>query len=99
MDDGDSRFPRGITQHPTRKDRSSSPAFGNVVVFHVGVAILSYYALERGDYTQQDLDNIQFLHEVAVIGIGSHRVKGGDQLGYTLFAVENHHLLLELEKE
>jgi len=95
IEDADSSFPRGVNAHPNNPNRCNSPGFGDVMTFHCGRAVMAYYAIERGDHTQDDLDAIQFLHEVAVIGVGSHRVKGGVQRGYTFFAVENHARLLE----
>jgi hypothetical protein len=94
-DDGDAALPRALHVHPVQADRCSSPGFGDVVLFHIGNAVLSYYDIENGTFTQGSLDSIQFLHEIAVIGISSHRVKGGDARGYTLFAVENHDRLKE----
>lgn len=76
-------------------DRCGNPQFGEVLLFHIGRAILAYYAIERKEYTEADLNAIQFLHEVAIIGAASHKVKGGDKRGFTLFATANHDRLLE----
>jgi hypothetical protein len=98
IEDGDSRFPRAIHRHPTFKERCSVESFADVTVFHIGAAILAYYAFERGEYTQSDINVVEFLHEIAVVGLASHRVKGGDKRGYTLFAVENLDRLLEINE-
>lgn len=95
INDQDSSFPRGVNTHPLFTERCSSPAFGDVLLFHIGRAVLAYYQIEKKEHTEEDLVAIQFLHEVAVIGAGSHRVKGGPKRGFTLFAVENHDRLME----
>ena len=93
--DKDSGFPTSLRQHGTNPERCKSSNFGDCVLFHIGRAILAYYAIESGDYTEKDLTAIQFLHDVAVIGVTSHKVKGGDQRGFMLFATDNHERILE----
>lgn len=95
VDDGDAAFPRGVNRHATHKNRCGSSTFGNVVLFHIADAVLAYYAFEKNNYTQTHFSAVQFLHEISVIGLGSHLVKGSPQKGYTLFAVANQERLLE----
>jgi hypothetical protein len=94
-DDGAAAFPRPMMRHATNEEKCSSPTFGEVVSFHIGRAVLAYYSFEKGDYVQEDIDAVQFLHHLAIIGVGSHKVHGGPDRGYNLVPFENHDLLLE----
>lgn len=96
VDDGDASFPRGVYRHGTNWNRCSSSAFGDVLTFHIGDAVLAYYQCELGEQTQDDIDAIQFIHDIAVVGISSCRVMGSDRNGFKLFVVTDHEKLLEV---
>jgi len=87
--DGDSILPRGFHPHAVHKERSSESAYGSVLTFHITRAVLGYYAIEMGTWTQADLDAIKFVHDLASVGVAGYTVVGGDRLGYKLVPTPN----------
>lgn len=82
--DGDAHFPRSMRRHATHKHRSGMDGFGNVLLHHIGDAVLAYYNIENGVGTQADLDAIDQLHRVAMEGASTFDVAGAANLGFYL---------------
>jgi hypothetical protein len=82
--DGDSHFPRSHRTHATFQHRASQPGFGNVLLFHIGAAILAYYNIVRKEATATDLKTIDRLHRIAETGASGFKAVGTDFKGYAL---------------
>lgn len=82
--DGDSHFPRSHKPHATFAHRSSMGGFGNVLLFHIGAAILAYYKIVRGEATGRDLAAVDRIHRIAERGATSFASIGTDFKGHAL---------------
>lgn len=82
--DGDAHFPRSLYRHAIFTANSSKDGFGNVLVFHMGAAIASYYNICRGEATAKDLQAIELLHRIASRGAASYKVFGSSSRGFRL---------------
>lgn len=82
--DGDSHFPRTHKAHAKFRDNAAMPGFGNVLLFHIGAAILAYYNIVKEEATEKDLRAIDRLHRIAQRGATSYKVFGTDFKGYYL---------------
>jgi hypothetical protein len=82
--DSDAHFPRSIRRHTVNKHRSQVGGYGNVLLFHIGDAVLAYYNIENGVATQTDLNAIEKLHQIAMGGAGTFVVGGAENLGFYL---------------
>ena len=84
----DSEFPKSLYRHPRNPHASVRGGWGNVLCFHVGDAILSYYNLYRGIHNDEEFAAIQYLHEIATVGTEFFKVTGDDTTGYMLMTEE-----------
>lgn len=77
---GSSAFPQSMRPQLRKPERTTVQRKAEVLCFHIGNAILAYYA--------QDLDllklRVQVLKDIAGYGYAKSRVEGTVQKGYTL---------------
>lgn len=100
ISDGDSNFPRKPVFHPVNKERlvlkTASPS--NLIVAHVGAAILGMYDVATLQNELKDLKayearaqevepRVYLLEKLAEFGIGSFRIDGNEARGYTLVKI------------
>jgi hypothetical protein len=84
----DSNFPRSVNQHPRDPNKSQVGGLGNLLVFHIGNAILAYYAAVRGENAEHLYARLEHLKEIADVGPMSFVSYGDDANGYMLLTAD-----------
>lgn len=86
----DSRFPRTVNPHPVYPGRTIDRGFGNVLIFHVGHAVLQYYAAVGAEPDSLVEDGaIKRVADMAKLGLSTYVLWGDDAKGYEIITTED----------
>ena len=82
---GEAALPKPLKRHGRDASRSQYDNRANLILFHVGNAIVTFYAAVRGDEGGKPLKaRIKHLEEIASEGLSNYRVYGSEFRGYML---------------